>query len=272
METPALACPNFIPNPRALRDFASAHGFGGIEWSITPENRPQNGSDRKDLEKALAGLFPLEVRFHAALPRTDPGHADPETARQAMTVFQEVCRLAAGLGGRYLTIHLGLGRNSTNNLSWDRTIGALEDLAGFSAGLGLRLCLENLAWGWTSRPNVFEKFVRRAGLLVTLDIGHARVSPSVASFEYDLKDFTRPHPDKVVGAHVYHVEEGDRHLPPPSAADLEDRLDLLRRLPRCDWWLLELREEAPLLKTLEVVRQYLRLRNGAGEPYSLTRP
>jgi hypothetical protein len=38
---------------------------------------------------------------------------------------------------------------------------------------------------------------------------------------------------------------------------LQDRLDLLFRLPLCNWWVLELREEAPLFTTLQVVEEFL---------------
>jgi hypothetical protein len=33
-------------------------------------------------------------------------------------------------------------------------------------------CLENLAWGWASKPNLFEKIVRRSGVFVTAGVGH----------------------------------------------------------------------------------------------------
>jgi hypothetical protein len=118
------------------------------------------------------------------------------------------------------------------------------------------VCLENLASGWSSRPELFEKLVRKSKAAVTLDIGHARMSPSVQSQRFDLEDFVTPHLRRVLNAHIYHEERNDRHTAPESLADLEDRLHLLTCLP-CDWWVLELREEKALLETLRVVREFL---------------
>jgi len=121
----------------------------------------------------------------------------------------------------------------------------------------VRLCLENLAWGWTSRPELFEKLIRKSGCWGTFDMGHAQVSLSVTTQQYRVEDFIAPHADRFLNVHIYHREDGDRHLSPASLADLEDRLLLVRRLPRCDWWVLELREREPLLSTLKVVNEFL---------------
>ena len=156
---------------------------------------------------------------------------------------------------------MGLGRQSTANLSWDRTMDRLANLGRFARDHGVRICLENLAWGWTSRPHLFEKMLRITGLWATLDLGHARVSPEVMSRNFDLDDFVSPHPERFLGAHIYHEDRIDEtHLPPETARDVEERLNILLRLPACNWWLLELREERPLLKTLDVVLDYFRLK------------
>jgi hypothetical protein len=46
-------------------------------------------------------------------------------------------------------------------------------------------------------------------------------------------------------------------LSPASLTDLEDRLLLVRRLPHCDWCVLEFRERQALLSTLKIVREFL---------------
>jgi hypothetical protein len=48
-------------------------------------------------------------------------------------------------------------------------------------------------------------------------------------------------------------------VPPRTLADLKDRLEMVSRLPLCNWWVLELREEKSLLMTLGVVRKFLSL-------------
>jgi len=155
-----------------------------------------------------------------------------------------------------MTVHVGLGRDSSDGLSWERSVRALADLGSFAERLGLCVCLENLASGWSSRPELFEKLVRKSNAGVTLDIGHATVSPSVQSHQYAFEDFVLPHYDRVFNAHVYHEEMEGEHTAPKKLEDVWDRLHLLSYLP-CDWWALELREENGLFSTLKVVRDFL---------------
>jgi hypothetical protein len=257
MNLPKLACCNFISDVGALGAFAQKHDFEGIEWSLTPENLPKNPAQESALVASIAGLNPLEVRYHCAFPKTDLGDVDPEKARYALEVLRRVCRVISKLGGRFLTIHVGLGRDSTVRLSWDKTVERLAQLVGFANGLGVRVCLENLAWGWTSRPELYEKLIRKSGCRATLDIGHARVSPSVVSQQFVLEDFVSPHPESFLSAHVYHEEDALGHSAPARVEDIKERLQLLMRLPRCDWWVLEVREKEGLLETLSVVREFL---------------
>jgi sugar phosphate isomerase/epimerase len=255
--TPKLACCNFIADREALKAFAVERGFQGIDWSFTPENVPVTSGEESALEKTIQYFHPLEVRYHCAFPRLDLGNNDDTKAEQALETLSRLCRLVSALGGSFLTIHIGLGRNTTYKLSWERTIKRLTRLVNIADDNGVRLCLENLAWGWTSRPELFEKLVRKSGSGVTIDIGHARVSPSVVTRLYDVDDFTTPHRERIFNAHIYHTEKANNHHAPETVKQLQDRLQLLQTLPHCDWWVLELREESALLKTLAVVREFL---------------
>ncbi|MCK4727407.1 MAG: TIM barrel protein, partial [Desulfobacterales bacterium] len=146
--------------------------------------------------------------------------------------------------------------DSTEPLSWEATIENLRRLVQYGAKRGVKVCLENLAWGWTSKPHLFEKLVRGSGAAVTFDIGHAHACESVRSHYYSAEDFVTPHSDRVLNAHVYHTEiSGVGHLPPDRLEDIEDRLNILRDIG-CDWWVLEVRETDGLLQTKKVVDQY----------------
>lgn len=257
MKTPKLACCNYLTDPVMLRAFALEHGFDGIDWSFHRDTLPETDAEADHVRNAIKSMAPLEIRYHIAFDRTDLGHADPGEAKEAMRVFRKVCRLVADLGGEIVTVHVGLGHDSTLGLSWERTLDSLAHLVKYAHSLGLKLCLENLAWGWSSRPELFEKMVRKANPWTTLDIGHARVSPSVRSQEYDIADFVAPQAERFLNAHIYHEENEHGHIPPNEVADLRDRLCMLLRLPNCNWWVLELRQTKPLLETLEVVRGFL---------------
>ena len=92
---------------------------------------------------------------------------------------------------------------------------------------------------------------------MTLDIGHALVCDSVRSGQYSLEDFVTPHPEKVAGAHVYHLEvEGLGHIPPSRCEDIASRIGLLLEIG-CAWWTLELHDSARLLETRDVVTRCL---------------
>lgn len=257
MWPPKLACCNFIPEVEQLRQFALDLGLQGVDWTIDLASLPLNSAEEQNLAAKIHRLHPLEVRLHAALPGLDLGDDNPEQARVSAQILQRLCRLAARLRLQYLTIHLGLGRESTASLEWEATLVQLRALVRFASRFWIRLCLENLAWGWTSRPDLFEKLVRKTGAWATFDLGHAQVCQAVASTQYTPADFVLPQPERVVNAHVYHLEDERGHLPPTSLADLAPRLDLLRSLPLCDWWVLELHDEAALRQTLSVVQEYL---------------
>jgi sugar phosphate isomerase/epimerase len=254
---PTIACCNFIPDRDALKEFALRHGFSGVDWTFTVETLPRTPREESALVDTIAGLYPLEVRYHCALSRVDLGDLEMERAEKALRILRGVCRLVWKLGGKFLTIHVGLGLDSTNGLSWERTVDRLAFLVRIANENGVRLCLENLARGWTSRPELYERLMRKSGCWGTFDMGHAQVSPSVTTQRYRVDDFLSPHADRFLNAHIYHTENGGRHLSPASLGDVAERLGLIRRLPHCDWWVLELREEKALLETLGCVREFL---------------
>jgi sugar phosphate isomerase/epimerase len=244
MNHPRIACCNFIDDVTQLRTFALDHGFDGVDWTLSIPDFLLQPAGEAELIRAVQSLHPLEVRFHCAFAQTDLGDEDAGQAAAALKTFQAACRLVAKL------------RDSTVDLCWERTLAALSDLVQFAGKFWVRLCLENLAWGWTSRPELYEKLLRKSGAWATLDIGHAQVCPSVASKQFTIEDFVHPQPERICNAHVYDVETRDGHIPPRNLEDIRDRLDLLGSLPLCDWWVLELREEEALNQTLKIIREY----------------
>jgi sugar phosphate isomerase/epimerase len=261
MHSPKLAMCNFLPDVEQLKMVALASGFSGVDWSFNLHGLPGRALEEARLVKRIALLRPLEVRYHCAFNGLDLGDAEAHEADEAMETFQRACRLVRKLDGRYMTIHLGLGRETAEGLSWGRSLERLADLVSYGRSLGVCICLENLAWGWTSRPELFEKLIRRSGSGVTLDLGHARVSQSIESQRFSLEDFVTPHQNQVFNAHIYHEETEDGHLPPAKLEDVLERLHLLSTLP-CDWWVLELRNLNDLMGTLKIVQAYLDGRTG----------
>lgn len=254
---PRIAIVNISDDPVVLKRLAKANGFSGIDWSFEAEKLPSTPLGESAWIRSQAALQPLEIRYHCPFSRLDLGDSDPSQASIAKAVLSRVVRLVSRAGGRYLSIHLGLGLDSTEGLSWERTVQNLSDLVQFGAVHGVKVCLENLAWGWTARPNLFEKLVRRSCAWVTLDIGHAAVCEAVKSGYYSFRDFVDPHPERILNAHVYHKEiPGIGHVAPSSPEEVADRLFSLLEVG-CPWWVIEVKELEEILRTKEIVDLFL---------------
>jgi sugar phosphate isomerase/epimerase len=254
---PKLAMCNFIPGIKELGEYARLHDFSGIDYSFDMENLPGTPTIESRWVREMSTLEPLEVRYHCPFERVDLGHDDPGKAKEAEALFQRVIRLISKAGGRYVTIHIGLGHDSTEPLSWETTIEKLRRLVSYGRAMSVQVCLENLAWGWTSKPNLFEKLIRRSGAGVTLDIGHAHACESVQSSQYTVEDFVSPHADRVCNAHIYHTEIPELgHITPERMEDIEERLLLLKNIG-CSWWVIEIRQDEELLKARKIVDEYL---------------
>jgi sugar phosphate isomerase/epimerase len=255
---PKIATCDIFPDLRQVRTFALAYGFSGIDYSFELDNVPTSPSEESIWTSRLAQLAPLEVRFHCPFLNIDLGHHLPEKAKAAEVLFQRIIGLVSKAGGQTLSIHIGLGRDSTAPLSWEATTANLRNLVQFGARCGVKICLENLAWGWTSKPNLFEKLVRGSGAWVTFDLGHAQVCEAVSNQYYTIEDFVTPHSDRVINAHIYHEEiPGFGHVPPDHLKDIEDRLSLLMEIG-CEWWVIEIKHVDGLLKTKKAIDRYLK--------------
>jgi len=254
---PKVVAPNIYTDPKEMKQFAADNGFDGIDWSFDIDRLPETPVDESRWAKRQATMAPFEVRYHCPFLKVDIGHEDFDSQAKAMNIFRRMIRLTSKARRKYLSLHVGLGHNTTKILSWESTIHNLRDLVLFGVSAGVTVCLENLIWGWTSKPNLFEKLVRKSGAGVTFDIGHAFSCEAIESQSFAEKDFVTPHLDKVYNAHIYHKEvAGVGHFPPETIDDISGRLDILKRTP-CDWWVLELKNADDLLKTKNIVENYL---------------
>jgi sugar phosphate isomerase/epimerase len=264
---PKLVAPNLFSDPETMRNFAMDHGFDGIDWSIDLSRLPETPAEASQWVEQQDLLNPLEVRYHCPFQQVDIGHEDKASRNYAMDIFRRMIRLVAKARKKYLSLHVGLGHDTTKILSWDATVRNLRELVQFGAECGVTVALENLIWGWSSKPNLFEKLVRRSGACVTVDIGHAHACESVQSQAYGVRDFISPHAEKIINAHIYHYEVPNvGHIPPARLADIVNRLDLLMQTP-CRWWVLEIRVADELLRTKAIVETYRNalLQNAAGK-------
>jgi sugar phosphate isomerase/epimerase len=241
----------FGQNAKKLADFASEFGFKGIDWSLNLN------LDERDFLRKMDRLKGFEVRYHCPWPRIDIAYAD-QRAEQAMHIFRLMIGLISKAGGRYLTVHIGLGQSSVQELQWEKAIENLSSLVSFGAGRGVTICLENLPTGWTSNPEMFKTLVKKTGAGVSLDIGHIHACRTKKPSEKLLKLYVMPNKKRIFNAHIYYTEIPQYgHVAPESLEQIFDCLWLLRSLTQCDWWVIELLKPDEILRTRDFLTEFL---------------
>ncbi|MDK2848947.1 MAG: hypothetical protein PWP34_2300 [Desulfuromonadales bacterium] len=251
MQPTIAMCNIFDQDAERLAVFAERHGFSAIDWSLDPSL-----SDREFLSliKCLGGF---QVRYHCRFHGVDVAYSDQRGDASLALLMRTVDQVAAA-GGRYMTVHSGLGNPSGEGVDLDRAIANLKVLAAHGRRNGVAVALENLTTPLTNDPLTFQRIVTESDAYVTIDIGHAHAVRDLHPQKEVFGDYVLPHQDKILNAHVYHTErEGYGHVPPERLSDIRDRLDLLGLSESCDWWVVELMNPAELLHTRDLLQNYL---------------
>jgi endonuclease IV len=246
---PRIAIINiFDQDARRLLDFALSQGFEGIDWTIDQQQ------SKGDFLSRMECLQPLEVRFHCPFRGVDIGYADAGRAASSLAVLTETMERIALAGRKHMTVHTGFGRVSQEELDFKQAVQNLTTLVRRGADMGVIVSLENLASQWTSLPELFYELVQQSGASVTLDIGHAH---ACASRDVEGRVFERyllPNSNRILNAHIYHTEtKGEGHVGPASIDDIYHRVALLKEVPSCDWWVIELKKISAILYTRELL-------------------
>ena len=252
--TPHLAlCNIFEQDSEMLVDFALRHGFECIDWSIDPYLSDKDFFLRMDL------LRDFEVRYHCRFFDLDFAFADNRSA-EAMEIFRRIIRLVSAVNGKYMTVHIGLGRASNENLDWGKAVGNLSDIVSYGLHNDITVCLENITTAWTSKPASFKSLIEETGAGITLDIGHVHVCQERSRGDDLCKKFILPHTDRVFNSHIYHTETaGIGHIAPKDINQIVDRLQFLLWETGCNWWVIELSQPDDVLRTRDILTDYFNL-------------
>jgi hypothetical protein len=111
------------------------NGSSGVDWTFKVEDPPDNSVDEPPLLNEIAQLYPIEVRYHIAFLETDLGDVEIGNAQRAMEIFRSACKFISKPVCRYMTMHLGLGLDSTEGLSWERSLEGLAELVDYGKSL-----------------------------------------------------------------------------------------------------------------------------------------
>jgi len=234
-----------------LADFAHEHRFAGIDWSIDP------AMPTGQLMSRMKKLDDFEVRFHCRFAGTDIAYAD-ERSEKSLTVLKKTVEQVAGAGGRYMTVHIGLGCSRAAELDKNKAVRNLGALVKKGNECGVCVCLENLCTPFTNDPVAFNSLIEQTGAGITFDIGHAYVCSTGDGGGGMYNQYIFPHRHRIMNAHIYHTESTGRgHIAPRSLDDIYERLELLQSAQNCTWWVIELQDPADVLLTRDLVRSYL---------------
>ena len=244
-------CNIFDQDADRLLECATKNSFEGIDWSLD-KDQPE-----KAFIKQMEKLSGLEVRFHCAFPGIDLGFADGR-ADSSMKLLIQTIEQVALVGGKYITVHTGFGHVPANELDFKKAMNNLAILVERGKQSGICICLENLSSNWTSDPELFTEFISDSGAGVTLDIGHVHTSNSPDQVVRACEQYILLNESKIVNAHIYHTEQkGTGHVAPGNLGDIYDRLELLKRVESCNWWVIELKNIQDILHTRNMLNQYI---------------
>jgi len=249
---PTIAmCNIFDQDAEKLARFAAVNGFAAIDWSLDP-SIPER--EFLSLMKSLAGF---EVRYHCRFHGIDVAYTDQRGDDSLALLMRTVDQIARA-GGRYMTVHSGLGNPTGKGIELARAIDNLSVLVEHGKNSGVAVALENLTTPLTNDPHLFHHLVSQSGAHVTIDIGHAHAVQALKPQGDIFGDYVLPHRHRILNAHIYHTElDGYGHVPPETLSDISARLDLLGVAETCDWWVIELMNPSEMLHTRNLLQTYL---------------
>lgn len=250
MEPKIALCNIFDQDGARLAAFARQHGFTAIDWTVDPDL-----SEQRFLSE-IGHLDGLEVRYHCRFFDHEIACCGRAGVR-ALEVYRGVIQKIRAAGGKFMTLHIGLGRRNGDGLDLGCALENLKTLVCAGQQAGIQICLENLASGWTSDPDLFHDLVLGSGAGVTIDFGHVlAAAPGNGSSVF--KRFIAPFRDRVQNCHIYHQELPEiGHTPPAGLDDIYPRLHLIRTRTFCRWWVIELQTPEEILHTRALIEAFL---------------
>lgn len=244
-----------------ILEHAVENGFEGIDWSFHP-----NDFIETDLAERWLGAFrmkypEIELRYHVPYGDIEIAHKNNEVSERAVILLKKSIEAIKRLDGRYLTVHIGLGPDSSQALCMDRAKSNLSLLVDYAYSAGVVLSLENLKCGYTSDPRVFSNLIMTSGAMVTFDIGHG-LSSSANENDWPCVKFIETVASRIVNAHIYEAETHE-HVAPVDMSVIGGPIKKLMETP-CEWWVVELSRSEDVLRTRRLLQKMLM--NGSANP------
>lgn len=207
------------------------------------------------------GFKKCEVRFHSksitALDFATPGDAGMIACERLSKMIKAITE---NYGPTYLTIH---SPSSLSSSEVDEALERLHKLSKYASRQGAVLCLENLSFGWTSKPENLIRAAEKAKTSLVIDIGHINSSDDCRSGIFTRRTFIEAVGAYAVAAHIYEHEDTG-HCSTDDCHLVWDALEALMFTP-ASWWVIELEKEEAFMQTFKLLESFLNHLNGIGQ-------
>lgn len=248
MESLTISYP--VKNPRTfvvngiLKYLSDNYGYVALEITVSRSTFSYARSLVNKVQKEFDG-FPLYLRFHTPVTEDYDPFLNRESIQSLISFISE------NYNGGYLIVHSKSGPPA------DEGIELAKELVLSSRTKGVVLCLENLAVGWSSVPELFEKILIKTGLKGVLDVGHLFSSDAFKFKRSKVIDAVENLLPYLSGAHVYEYESGGHH-PALDPYLIGNVLTTLKN-GGVNWWTIELEDENSFFATLKTIEQLFKL-------------
>lgn len=151
--------------------------------------------------------------------------ANPRSRKDAFDIFENVLKAAREMGATHYTLH-GKARYKKGVEFNDYSLYAdcFNELCALAARYGVKVCLENVEWGFYSKPGFFSKMKMECPkLMACIDVKQARAS----GVPYD--EFVSEAAGSIATVHLSDIDKnGKMCLPGKGVTDFKRLFTLLK--------------------------------------------
>lgn len=233
----------FSKPPETWADVARGDDFNALEILCEGPMWPRAGLWKSTIDGI--GVDGLEVYIHSPTIDLNPASLNRGIREETLKQLKETIDMATGINARYVTTHPGIVHRPDPwilDMCRQHAIEVLGEASDYAKENGLVLSIENMPFRKTYLCGTSEEldtFRQQCDSNITIDVGHAILSPDPMSF-LGLKDISYLHVNDNKGDKDSHLCPGDGILD----------LNMLRH---CDRMIIELNNYDNVLRARDLI-------------------
>jgi sugar phosphate isomerase/epimerase len=202
----------FSKPPETWADVAKGDDFDALEILCEGPMWPRAGQWKSTLDGI--GADGLEVYIHSPTIDLNPASLNRGIREETLKQLKETIDMAAAIGAKVVTTHPGVVHRPDPwilDACREYSMEVLGEASDYAKKSGLILSIENMPFRKTYLCGTSEEldtFRQRCGSNVTIDVGHAILSPEPMSF-LKLKNISYLHVNDNKGDKDSHLCPGD---------------------------------------------------------------